>query len=228
MNQVIQSEQEQCSLQDVKEKFLNAEEERIKTFTNKRFAETPSFKFEQSYDPERNQVFLRHTDSDISDPTLDTGTKIQSSLCAALGTACKEYLHLAFGQTINAQFARKDNSACKANATVEALISMAPQDIIEGQLCSRLVILADQYNEYMRRAAYPDQPLEVIERYINCATKLMRVYNDTLEAFNKYRRKGEQKVTVQHVNINGGQAIVTGSVQQGGGDNQIGKSAAHV
>lgn len=228
MNQVIQSEQEQRTPQEIRKKFLLAEEERVETFFDKRFTETPSFKFEQTYDPEKNQVSLRHIDGDISDPTLDAGTRIQSSLCAALGTASQTYLNLAFGQTINAQFARKDNSACKANATVEALMSMAPQDIIEGQLCSRLVILADQYNEYMRRAAYPDQPLEVIERYINCATKLMRMYNETLDALNKYRRKGEQKVTVQHVNINGGQAIVTGNMQQRGGDNQKGRGAAHV
>ena len=51
---------------------------------------------------------------------------------------------------------------------------------------------------------------------INQANKLMRTFTAQIEALNKYRTKGKQKITVQHVNVNeGGQAIV-GDVKGGG------------
>lgn len=209
--------------------IIDPENERVRVFNQKRLIETPSFKFEGAYDQEKGQIFLKHVNGDIPDSTLDMSTKVLSSLCTGLGTSNHEYLHLALDQTVNAQFVRKENGINKANATVEALISMAPQDIIEGQLCSRLVILQDHYNEHMRRAALPNQPLEIIERYINSATKLMRLYNDTLDALNKHRRKGEQKVTVQHVNISGGQAVVAGEFNQARGrDAQKEERVPHV
>ena len=48
-----------------------------------------------------------------------------------------------------------------------------------------------------------------IEFNMKCAIKLLRLHNETTEALARYRRKGEQKVVVQHVNVNdGGKAIV--------------------
>jgi hypothetical protein len=45
------------------------------------------------------------------------------------------------------------------------------------------------------------------------AIKLLRTFTMQLEALQRYRGKGQQKVTVEHVNVNaGGQAIV-GTVQ---------------
>ena len=46
----------------------------------------------------------------------------------------------------------------------------------------------------------------------NLAVKLLRTFSMQIEALQRYRGKGQQKVTVEHVNVNaGGQAIV-GSV----------------
>ncbi len=50
-------------------------------------------------------------------------------------------------------------------------------------------------------------------------TILTGTYTSQMEALRKYRNGGEQKVTVEHVNVHeGGQAIV-GNVQGGGGAN---------
>ena len=49
----------------------------------------------------------------------------------------------------------------------------------------------------------------------NLAVKLLRTFTAQVEALQRYRGKGHQKVTVEHVNVNaGGQAIV-GTVQPG-------------
>ncbi len=50
---------------------------------------------------------------------------------------------------------------------------------------------------------------EQVDSFINRSTKLTRLYNETVDTLSRYRRKGEQKVVVQHVNVNqGGQAMV--------------------
>lgn len=43
----------------------------------------------------------------------------------------------------------------------------------------------------------------------NLATKLLRTYTAQMEALQRYRGKGQQKMTVEHVHVHpGGQAIV--------------------
>jgi len=50
--------------------------------------------------------------------------------------------------------------------------------------------------------------------------KLARTFTSQVEALNRHRGKGQQKVTVEHVHVHeGGQAIV-GNVSQGGGGAQ--------
>ena len=54
-----------------------------------------------------------------------------------------------------------------------------------------------------------------IERYINLATKLFNVANQTMQTLLKYRAKGQQTVQVVHVH-NEGQAIVAQNVSAAG------------
>jgi len=43
----------------------------------------------------------------------------------------------------------------------------------------------------------------------NLAVKLLRIFTSQMEALQRYRGKGQQKVTVEHVHVNAGaQAIV--------------------
>jgi hypothetical protein len=54
---------------------------------------------------------------------------------------------------------------------------------------------------------------EIAEKSFN---KLVRTFTVQMEALNRHRSKGQQKMTVEHVHIHeGGQAIV-GNVQGGG------------
>lgn len=146
-------------------------------------------------------------------------TEIQgSSLCAATGTASPQYGGILLGQTLSACFDGKNPA--KINAIYEALIAMKPADEYEGQLISRLVVLHDNYMVYLARSASPEQSSGGIDLNVNRATKLMRVYSETLDALTRYRRKGEQRVTVQHVNVNGGQTVVTSNLITQGGDNE--------
>ena len=68
--------------------------------------------------------------------------------------------------------------------------------------------------ECMARAASREQTDLGVEVNINRATKLMRTFANQTEVLGRYRGKGEQKMTVEHVHVyQGGKAIV-GQVSQ--------------
>jgi hypothetical protein len=87
-------------------------------------------------------------------------------------------------------------------------------------LAAQLIACHNAAMECYRRAMNSQLPLR--DCHLNQANKLSRTYTALLEALNRNRGKGQQKVTVEHVHVHqGGQAIV-GHVQQSGGGGQQG------
>jgi hypothetical protein len=102
-------------------------------------------------------------------------------------------------------------------ATVAALTGITPKDELEGMLAAQMVAGHNAAMECYRRAMLCEQTLEGRRENLSQANKLSRTYATLLEALNKHRGKGQQKVTVEHVHVHeGGQAIV-GTVETGGG-----------
>jgi hypothetical protein len=63
------------------------------------------------------------------------------------------------------------------------------------------------------------QTLEGRRENLNQANKLARTYATLIEALNRHRGKGQQKVTVEHVHVHAGGQAVVGMVETlGGGD----------
>ncbi len=59
------------------------------------------------------------------------------------------------------------------------------------------------------RRPEPDQTFEGRNTAVNQATKLLRTFTAQIEALNRHRGKGQQKMMVEHVHVHrGGQAIV--------------------
>src|SRR5262249_26324974 len=103
------------------------------------------------------------------------------------------------------------------HAMVHALIGIAPKDEIEGMIAAQLIASYSASMECYRRAMLRDQTFEGRREALSQANKLSRTYATLLEALNRHRGKGQQKVTVEHVHVHqGGQAIV-GNVQSPGG-----------
>jgi hypothetical protein len=104
-----------------------------------------------------------------------------------------------------------------ANAAAHALMGIEPNGELEGMIAAQLVAAHNVAMECYRRANVPNMPFKVRDGHLNQANKLSRTFVTLLEALNKHRGKGQQKVTVEHVHVHqGGQAIV-GHVAQGGG-----------
>jgi hypothetical protein len=115
------------------------------------------------------------------------------------------------------------------SATLAALVGIGPKDELEGMLAAQLVAAHNAAMECYRRAMFPEQTFEGRHENLNQANKLSRTYTTLLEAFNRHRGKGAQKVTVEHVHVHeGGQAIV-GNVEApaGGGVSPQSKDQPH-
>jgi hypothetical protein len=102
------------------------------------------------------------------------------------------------------------------HATLAALGGIAPRDELEGMLAAQLLASHNAAMECYRRAMIGEQTFEGRRESLSQANKLSRTYAVLLEALNRHRGKGQQKVTVEHVHVHaGGQAIV-GAVNPGG------------
>ena len=83
-------------------------------------------------------------------------------------------------------------------------------------LGSEMIASHEAAMSFLSRATNPEQPTANIDLNVARATRLMRLFNEQLDAWAKLRGKsGQQKVTVEHVHVHqGGQAIV-GTVTSG-------------
>ena len=113
------------------------------------------------------------------------------------------------------QMSDEDRSAIILRA-LDLYESIAPQDGLEGMLAAQMVGTHHAALDCLRRAALPNQTFAGRDMALKHAQKLMSLYLQQLTALNKHRGKGQQKVTVEYVNVEaGGQAIV-GSVETTG------------
>lgn len=64
--------------------------------------------------------------------------------------------------------------------------------------------------EFMRRATHHEQSTDAVDRNVNRAVRLGRLFVEQTEALQKLRgQSGQQRVVVEHVTVEaGGQAIV--------------------
>ena len=109
----------------------------------------------------------------------------------------------------------KHNAADIVNQVMPLLHAIEPQDELEGMLAVQMVGIHNLTMEMMRRVSLPDQTVDGVNDNINRINKLSRTFVAQLEALDRHRNKGQQKMTVEHVHVNkGGQAII-GNVERG-------------
>jgi hypothetical protein len=136
------------------------------------------------------------------------------------GSKSDHWNNLLANQTVQALWitnSDKEQRDKQFRATVSALVGIGPKDELEGMIAAQLVASHNAAMECYRRAMIGEQTFEGRRESLSQANKLSRTYATLLEALNRHRGKGQQKVTVEHVHVHsGGQAIV-GAVEQPGG-----------
>jgi len=94
-------------------------------------------------------------------------------------------------------------------AAVNMFAEIKPQNGLEGMLATQMVATHSAAMECLRRAMIPSQTFAGAEQSLKHANKLLQTFARQLEALDKHRGKGQQKITVEHVTVEaGGQAIV--------------------
>jgi len=178
---------------------------------------------------ERNQARARRFQ--VKAEVCGDALKVSAPDSGDLGFRARAYD--AFGTTSEA-FARheigrvgsimRENGAAlptqnEMNAALAAIDGMRPADEIEAMLAVQMVATHEVAMDMLARAKRADR-MPILQESGSLAVKLLRTYTAQVEALARLRRGGEQRVIVQHVNVNeGGQAIV-GAVNQPGAKNE--------
>lgn len=137
-------------------------------------------------------------------------------LLEALGTSDVGLSKLFITQACDTLFGSNYSGIDGCNLILAALHGINPKNELEGMLAVQMVGVHNLAMECMKRAMLEDQTTAGVDTNVNRATKLLRTFTAQIEALNRYRGKGQQKVIVKHVHVNeGGQAIV-GNVEGGG------------
>jgi hypothetical protein len=95
-------------------------------------------------------------------------------------------------------------------------------------MAAQLIAAHHAAMECYRRAMIGDQTFEGRRENLAQANKLSRTYATLVEALNRHRGKGQQKVTVEHVHVHsGGQAVVGMVDTRRAGDNLTSEDESH-
>jgi hypothetical protein len=147
-------------------------------------------------------------------------TKLVGKLKPIGGSMSDDWNNILANQAIQTLWLKNSDAeeiGRRRHATVDAMIGMSPRDEFEGMLAAQLIAAHNAAMECYRRAMNGEQSFEGRRENLSQANKLSRTYATLLEALNRHRGKGQQKVTVEHVHVHaGGQAIV-GNVERAGG-----------
>lgn len=108
-----------------------------------------------------------------------------------------------------------EDVTAKISSASQTLLNLAPKNEIERMLATQMIGTHSAAMECLKRSMSEGQTFEGRDLNLKHAEKLMAIYTKQAETLNKLRGKGQQKITVKHVNVAaGGQAIV-GNVEAG-------------
>ena len=140
----------------------------------------------------------------------------REDMMRALGTDSAEFTDGVLRQLASAVSLGGGADEEAINFALAVIAGIEPKDELETMLAMQMAAIHLATMTFTRRLAHVEtlDQQHGSERALN---KLARTFAMQMEALKRYRTGGEQKVVVQHVNVNeGGQAIV-GTVDRGRG-----------
>jgi hypothetical protein len=156
----------------------------------------------------------------MAEKPVPPGAKVVRASPAKLaGSPDLAWTHTVLNQAV-ASLWTKHSDAKQRDEQIDAVIAgmsgIGPTDPIEAMLAAQMLASHNAAMECYRRAMLSDQTFEGRNMALTHAAKASRTYAALVEALNRHRGKGQQKVTVEHVHVHkGGQAIV-GVIDRGG------------
>ena len=177
--------------------------------------------FEKLFAERKAQLFFFNeseitAEFNLKSPVAADGKTFDSVLKDVMGSIDSELAMFIFNRGKNSLTVDDEVQAC--SIAIESLAAESPKDVTEARLVLQKNSLFSMGMKYLERSECHNMTPQK-EFCMKNAIKLLRLHNETVEALSRYRRGGEQKVLVQHVNISdGSQGIINnGSMTTGGG-----------
>jgi hypothetical protein len=151
---------------------------------------------------------------------MPTTISFASGISTVAGSGCDKFNQIVMNQAVRALWLKHSDEATRDQqyqAALSAMMGIAPRDEVEGMLAAQMVAAHNAVMECYRRAMLDEQTFEGHRENLNQANKLSRTYTMQMDALNRHRGKGQQKVTVEHVHVHAGGQAVVGAVETGGG-----------
>ena len=98
---------------------------------------------------------------------------------------------------------------------IDAAAATTSSDPLTKMLAHQASLAHAAAFKLMDRAMEQDSPVEMA-RLMNSAARMMGTFQQALVTLHRLQNGGQQTVTVQHINVNANQAVVSGSLQAGG------------
>lgn len=154
-----------------------------------------------------------------AEPNAAAASKDDKTLKVFGGSRFDSWNHVLIDQALQSLWtgtSPDDKRDCQMDATVFALGGIRPRDELEGMMAAQLIAAHNATMECFRRSMLANQSFEGRREALNQANKLSRTYATLLDALNKHRGKGQQKMTVEHVHVYAGGQAVVGTIQHQG------------
>ena len=146
------------------------------------------------------------------DPTL-----AEPLLCEQFGTDISEFASLLVEQLGHLSIVKSESGETVSDNVLNAHITMvrgiAPTDEIEAMLACQMAAV-HMLSMGAATSAYRGVNAERRDLALAQINKLTRTFTTQMEALKRYRSKGDQKVTVEHVHVHDGGQAVVGNVTQ--------------
>ncbi len=143
--------------------------------------------------------------------------------CLVTGSKNADFSNTLLNQAVNTMWIKHTDEATidkQMTAVMIGMMGASPQDEVEAMLAAQMVAAHNASMECFRRAMIPEQTVDGRAMNLSHAGKLSRTYATMLEALQKYRGGTQQKILVQHVNVESGAQAVIGNVNHPGGGAQ--------
>jgi hypothetical protein len=103
-----------------------------------------------------------------------------------------------------------------AAMALDAADTISASNSLEKMLAHQMAVCHNSAMRYVSKASLEQDPAHAV-RMMNLSVRLMDTFQSGLITLKRLRGTGEQRITIQHVNVtDGGQAVI-GQVQAGGG-----------
>ncbi len=145
--------------------------------------------------------------SDKND-NIDNALQLRDVPRELVGSEDESFMTILFGELLDNMWIPEGTSEekilLKINAAKETLRQIAPQDGIEGMLAVQMASTHQAAMECLRRATVEDQTIQGRDTALKQGERFLRLYMDQVKALGKHRGNGDQKMTIEHVNVASG------------------------